>query len=122
MTALAQTSRVSYAAKRQRRKRLDLAKQSDEPCCRCGKPIDYDMPPSQWRHPMYATLDHLDGIADGYPVITTADRLGPAHKVCNERAGAAVGNRGRAKRSGKKRRRNRRPRYLSGLHSPAHAY
>ena len=71
-----------------RNQRIRQAADHNEPCCRCGQPIDYQLPGNTRWGP---TLDHLD------PLHTTAgaglyniDRARPAHLRCNIRRGNAT--------------------------------
>ena len=45
-----------------RNQRIRQAADHNEPCCRCGQPIDYQLPGNTRWGP---TLDHLDPLAHG---------------------------------------------------------
>lgn len=59
----------------------------DAPCHHCGGQIDYNAPPN---HPKGFTADHLSPLGLGGAVVT--DQLAPAHRGCNSRSGAVLGN------------------------------
>ena len=79
--------RQAYAWQKQARTRLTLAAAAGEPCCRCGKPIDYTR---DGRTRWGPTCDHLDPLGHGGPLVPTLDRLAPAHRSCNSRHGQTI--------------------------------
>jgi hypothetical protein len=82
------STRNSWAWRKLRQQRLALARTNNEPCCRCGQPIDYALSgASKWG----PTCDHLDPTSQGHPELTTPDRLGPAHRQCNISHGGKLG-------------------------------
>lgn len=66
-------------------------RQDDAPCVRCGRPIDYSAHHNSRNAP---TADHLEPIALGGQVMT--DQVAVAHRGCNSRHGARMGNAMRA--------------------------
>lgn len=72
-----------------RNQRIRQAADHQEPCCRCGQPIDYQLPGNTRWGP---TLDHLDPLAHGGDMHPDPDRLAPAHLHCNSRHGGRIGN------------------------------
>lgn len=73
---------------------LAQGRRDDAPCCRCGGPINYGAPAN---HPAGPTVDHLVPMGLGGELLT--DHLGMAHRSCNSRHGARVGNILRGKRT-----------------------
>lgn len=63
------------------------------PCALCGQPIDYSLPAG---HPLSFEVDEIHPVSRwrefGYASATAAaldrDNVQPAHRICNERAGA----------------------------------
>ena len=76
-----------------RNQRIKQAAHNHEPCCRCGRPIDYQLPGN---NPDGPTLDHLHPLAHGGELLAEIELLAPAHMRCNSRHGARMGNRMRA--------------------------
>jgi 5-methylcytosine-specific restriction endonuclease McrA len=56
------------------------------PCARCGKPID---PPGTWpdRHPMSASVDHIDPLSAGRTGGNDVANLRAMHYGCNSSRG-----------------------------------
>jgi hypothetical protein len=63
-----------------RLQRLAMAREDDEPCCRCGGQIHYEL---SGNHPFGPTIDHLDPLVMGHSEIVPLDRLAPSHQRCN---------------------------------------
>jgi 5-methylcytosine-specific restriction endonuclease McrA len=63
---------------------LARAKANGEPCWICREPIDWDAPK---RSPKSPTVDHLDPVSLGNPVLADLHRLAVACKSCNSRRG-----------------------------------
>ena len=59
----------------------------DAPCYRCGGQIDYNAPPNSPNGP---TADHITPLGLGGDLLT--DQVAVAHRGCNSRHGAKVGN------------------------------
>ena len=76
-----------------RNQRIKQAAHNQEPCCRCHRPIDYQLPGNHRDGP---TLDHLHPLAHGGELLAEIELLAPAHMRCNSRHGARMGNRMRA--------------------------
>lgn len=69
--------------------RKAMAREHDEHCCRCHRPIDYDL---DSRHKMGCTIDHLTNpIGLGGDQLPPLADLGPAHRTCNSRHGGRLG-------------------------------
>jgi hypothetical protein len=79
--------------------RLRIAAANDEPCCRCGKAIDYTLHGNSIWGP---TLDHLTPIGLGGEEKTTLDMVAPAHRRCNIQHGAKVREYRKKERESKK--------------------
>jgi hypothetical protein len=88
MTAVLNRNSASY--KRSRKTRLATAIANDEPCCRCGGPIDWTL---SGNHPAGPTLDHLDAVLHTGTEDATQDRLAFSHNRCNKRHGGSIGHR-----------------------------
>ena len=54
---------------------------ANEPCAWCGRPIDYDLPPS---HGKAFTSDHIEELQHGGDVL---GELAPFHRGCNSEKG-----------------------------------
>ena len=73
------TNRTStYGWKAIRRNRVASARNHNEPCCRCGLPIDYDL---RWPDRGSPEVDHIVPVARGGTDEPT--NLGVSHKSCN---------------------------------------
>lgn len=64
--------------------------EANEPCVRCGQPINYAL---SGRDRWGPTVDHLSPIGLGADALPDPSRLGNAHRACNSSAGATLGNR-----------------------------
>jgi hypothetical protein len=71
-----------------RAKRLAMAAEADETCCRCHLPIDYTL---DGRLRMGPTCDHLVTMESGGQLLAPFHLLGPAHNICNSMHGARIG-------------------------------
>ena len=71
------------------RQRLTIAEANNEPCARCGQPIDYTLDRrTRWG----ATADHINPLAHGHPELVPLDQLAPAHHTCNSKHGSTIGH------------------------------
>ena len=77
-----------------KKRRMAVARTHDEPCCRCGKEIDYDL---RYPDPWAANMDHLEPVAEGGAAIPSFAAVAPAHSRCNSSHGGRLG----AARNGK---------------------
>jgi 5-methylcytosine-specific restriction endonuclease McrA len=68
------------ARRRQRAKGL--------PCCICGQPIDYTLPPE---HPMSFTLEHKTAQKYAPDLAFAASNHDSAHRSCNSKKGTTNG-------------------------------
>lgn len=76
-----------------RKARHTAAAQANEPCWRCGWPIDYTLPGTHWAGPQ---VDHAIPVSQAPHLAYVWENLRIAHKRCNQRHGASLGNKGRA--------------------------
>ena len=81
------SERYGPAWPRLRKQRMDAARATDEPCCRCGRPIDYQL---KGNTPWGPTVDHLDPLSLGGDINPDMNRLAPAHLRCNSRHGGRI--------------------------------
>lgn len=59
------------------------AQRNDEPCCLCGRPIDWDaLPRTRWSF----SLEHAESLVNGGSVLDEANSY-PAHYGCNSGRG-----------------------------------
>lgn len=88
---MSQHHRGNWTAADSKKWRARIAASLPAPCSICGRDVE---PGSLW------DVDHLEGVLAG----NDPSNLGPAHRSCNRRqggkAGAAVTNAGRKKKSG----------------------
>ena len=75
--------------RRLRARRLKIAEDAGEPCCRCHREIDYQLPGNV---PWGPTVDHLYPMVTGGDELPAIDEVGPAHRQCNSKHGGVLGN------------------------------
>lgn len=83
-------ARDSAAYRRTRKRLMKIWADTNQPCIRCGWPIDYTL---SGRHPDGPTFDHLDAVAHtGTEQVYDDSRAAPSHNHCNSKAGARLGH------------------------------
>lgn len=76
--------------RRLRARRVAIGRDADEPCFRCGGPIDWD---ASGQSPMGPSADHIVPVALSGEEIVSLDELAVAHLSCNSAHGARLGAR-----------------------------
>lgn len=89
-----QEKRPKYQGKRSTTNRAAVRATLPGPCTKCGGVVTEDM---QWHADHIRSRAELEALGVPVSQIDSPANLGPAHKSCNERDGAAMGNRARAK-------------------------
>jgi 5-methylcytosine-specific restriction endonuclease McrA len=87
------------------KQRITIAATNQEPCCRCGQPINYQL---DGRNRDGPTADHLHPLAHGGQLTPPLEFLAPAHRHCNARHGATIGNKQRKQQQQNKKEKEKR--------------